>query len=306
MQSVLFSARRCVVSLACTALSKHGIKTRTCRYPSLHSTISMSSTTEPETNWTSKWAAAIVTDPYSSENVESRLQDLLDGKTVFGVPGRSKEGNANYLLEGFVQNTDWTFKPSAFDDIWHAVFKIAKKLGCTESVRDATYFWTETYLLNEAWDVHPKEEADKDDDVYGGDYDNSWISASLGDARLYALGYGYSSFAWNAFIDGLGLGDAEANSDSMRIGSCAQLLGAGQRLKLRIHGGGDSHKTSGFAGRYLEARPKKEQEDAKKEGEAFWGKVLKALENQQAKSGPRAAGLLKVKYLLQLDLVLED
>jgi len=43
-------------------------------------------------------------------------------------------------------------------------------------------------------------------------------------------------------------------------------------------------KTSGFAGRYLEARPEKEQQDAKKEGEAFWGEVLKALENQQANS----------------------
>ena len=257
----------------------------------------MSSTTEAETNWTSEWAAAIVADPYSSENVESRLQDLLDGKTVLGVPGRSKKGKAKFLLEGFVQNTDWTFKPSVFDDIWRAVFKIAKKLGCTESVRDATYFWTETYLLEAAWDVHPKEEADKD----GGDYDNSWIAASLGDARLYALDYGYSAFAWNAFIDGLGLA-AEANSDSMRIGTCAQLLGAGQRLKLRIHGGGDTHKTSGFAGRYLEARPEKEQEDAKKEGEAFWGEILKALEDQQAKSGPRAAGLLKVKKLLQSDV----
>ena len=251
----------------------------------------MSSTTEAETDWTSEWAAAIVADPYCSEKVESRLQELLDGKTVLGVPGISKEGKAKYALEGFVQNTDWTFKPSAFDDIWHAVFKIAKKLGFTERVRDATYFWTETYLWNEAWDVDPKEVADKDD---AGDYDNSWISASLGDARLYALGYGYSAFAWNAFIDGLELADLETNSDSMRIGSCAQLLGAGQRLKLRIHGG-DRHKTSGFAGRYLEARPKKEQESAKKEGEIFWGAVLKALEDQQAKSGPRAAGLLKVK-----------
>ena len=80
----------------------------------------------------------------------------------------------------------------------------------------------------------------------------------------------------------------------------------GQRLKLCIHGGGDSHKTSGFAGRYLKARPEKEQQDAKKEGEAFWGGVLKALENQQAKSGPRAVGLLKVKHLLQWDLVLKD
>ena len=262
----------------------------------------MTSTTEAETNWTSEWAAAIVAEPYSSENVESRLQDLLDGKTVFGVPGRFKEEKAKYLLEGFVQNTDWTFKPSAFDDIWRAVFKIAKNLGFTERVRDATYFWTETYLLNEACDVDSEEEADKDDDIVGDDYDydNSWISASIGDARLFALGYGYSAFAWNAFLDGLELADLGANSDSMRIGSCAQLLGAGQRLKLHIHGGGDRHKTPGFAGRYLVAMPEKEQEDAKKKGEASWGGVLKALENQLVKSGPRAAGLLKVKTIIAI------
>ena len=223
----------------------------------------MTSTTEAETDWTSEWAAAIVAEPYSSENVESRLQDLLDGKTVLGVHGAYKEEEPKNYLEAFVWNTDWTLKPSAFDDIWHAVFKIAKSLGVTERVRDATYFWTEMYLFNEAWDVCPKEEADEDDDVLSGDYDNSWISASLGDARLYALGYGYSAFAWNAFLDGLGLGGEEENSDSMRIGSCAQLLGAGQRLKLRKHGGGDRCKTPGFAGRYLVAMPKKEQEEAK-------------------------------------------
>ena len=115
----------------------------------------MTSTTEAEIDWTSEWAAAsaIVADSYSLENVESRLQDLLDGKTVLGVPGRYKEEKAKYLLEGSVQNTDWTFKPSAFDDIWRAVFKIAKNLGFTERVRDTSYFWTETYLFNEAWDV---------------------------------------------------------------------------------------------------------------------------------------------------------
>ena len=153
MESVLLSATRCfAMSLSCTALShSHGIKIHACRYPSLHTTTSMSSTSQAENNWTSQWAAAIVADPYSSENVESRFQDLLDGKTVLGVPGKSREeAKAKYLLEGFVQNTDWTFKPSAFDDIWHAVFKIAKKIGYTERVRDATYYWTETYLLNEA------------------------------------------------------------------------------------------------------------------------------------------------------------
>lgn len=79
----------------------------------------------------------------------------------------------------------------------------------------------------------------------------------------------------------------------MCIGSCAQLLAAGQRLKLYIHGG-DSHDTPGFSGRYLKARPKKEQETAKREGEVFWRNVLKALEDQQDKAGPKATDLLKV------------
>lgn len=132
--------------------------------------------------------------PGFPENVEKRLQDLLDGKTIFDVTGSDKK-NAKNVLEGFVQNADWTFEPAAFDDVWHAVFKIAKKLGCTEHIRDAKYFWTEAFLLDEAWDVDPPEEADKDHPIYGEEYDNSWISAALGDARLFALGYGYSAFA---------------------------------------------------------------------------------------------------------------
>jgi hypothetical protein len=50
------------------------------------------------------------------------------------------------------------------------------------------------------------------------------------------IGLWLSAFPWNAFIDILGLGDTDANSDSMRIGSCAQFFGAGQLLKLRIRG----------------------------------------------------------------------
>ncbi|PPQ70943.1 hypothetical protein CVT25_013292 [Psilocybe cyanescens] len=246
-----------------------------------------------EDDWRASWAAAIVADPYSSENVESRLQDLLDGKTVLGATGFDKK-NAKNILEGFVQNVNWSFKPSVFDDMWHAVFKIAKNLRCTERVRDATYLWTETYLLDEAWDACPSEEADKDHPVVDGEYDNSWIAASLGDARLFALGYGYSAFAWNALLDGLGLVGEETNSDSMRIGSCSQLLAAGQRLKLRIHGGGDNHETPGFAGRYLKAGPKKEIDLAQKEGEVFWNDIIKALEDQQSKSGAKAEALLKL------------
>ena len=46
--------------------------------------------------------------------------------------------------------------------------------------------------------------------------------------------------------------------------------------------------------------PKKEQEEAKIKGAAFWGEVLEALENQQVMSGPRAAGLLKAKTIVAI------
>ncbi|KAF8973583.1 hypothetical protein BDZ97DRAFT_1751608 [Flammula alnicola] len=236
--------------------------------------------------WPDAWAAAIVAEPFTPELISSRLSDLLDGKTVGGAPGVTKGEKPKYMLEAFVQNADWTFKPEAFDAIWHAVFKAASKLKCTEAIRDATYYWTEKFLLNEALDAIPAEEGDEDEDLLQDGYDNAWIAAAVGDARLYALGYGYSAFAWNALLDGLGLGGEEANSDSMRIGSCGQLLAAGQRLKLHIHGGGDSHRTPGFAGRYLQAV-------AMEEGEATWVNVLKALEEEQEKAGPRAAALLK-------------
>jgi len=240
------------------------------------------------------WAEALVADPYSADIVTSRLRDLLAGKAVDDVPGLAKGENPVEQLEGFVQQTDWSFKPEAFDPVWHAIFKVAKKLGCTEKIRDATYFWTEQYLANEALDAIPPED-DEDDDDFGltDGLDKTWITTAIGDARLYSLGYGYSAFAWNALLDGLSLGEEEQpNSDSMRIGSCGQLLGAGQRLKLRIHGGGDKHATPGFAGRYLQGQPPKNEEE-KKEGEEFWERVLKALDEEQGNAGERAAGILK-------------
>lgn len=250
-------------------------------------------------DWTDTWATAIVAPPCTVESISSRLKDLLEGKDVGDATGRARnEPKAKDLLEVFVQQVDWSFKPEAFDDIWHAIFSLAKKLGCTEKIRDATHFWTEKYLLHEALDAIPAEEGDENDN--GGlvdGYDNTWITAALGEARLYSLGYGYSAFAWNAFLNGLGLdeGEPEPISDSMRIGSCAQLLGAGGRLKLRIYGGGDQHKTPGFAGRYLVAAPKGEQEKCKKDGEIMWSKVLTTLEKQQKKAGPRATALLLVR-----------
>jgi len=249
-------------------------------------------------DWTNSWAPAIVADPFSPNTVTSRLNDLLAGKEVNGVPGILRTHNPKNMLLAFVLWAQWDFKPAAIDSVWHAIFDIAKARGWTKAIREQTYFWTEQYLLDVAWAA----ESDNEDGDGDGDetdkYDNSWITCALGDARLFALAYGYSAFAWNALLDGLGLGDEERNSDSMRIGSCAQLLGAGMRIKLHIQGGGEEHPTPGFAGRYLDARAMHDSERAEwqKNGNEMWRNFLKALVEEQSKAGPRAAALLKLTH----------
>ncbi|KAJ3508184.1 hypothetical protein NLJ89_g5894 [Agrocybe chaxingu] len=82
----------------------------------------------------------------------------------------------------------------------------------------------------------------------------------------------------------------------MRIGACAQLLGAGNRIKLFRSGGGNEKPTPGFAGRYLDARPKKERPDWEKGGQIDWASFLKALVDQQRKADPKTAALLKLTH----------
>ncbi|KAF8909357.1 hypothetical protein CPB84DRAFT_1834375 [Gymnopilus junonius] len=131
------------------------------------------------------WAQALVADPYTTGIVSSRLRDLLSGKAVGNPDGIAKGGSATKALEHFVQQTDWAFKPEAFDAVWQ-----------------------EQFLIDEAQDAIPAEDGDDENEGLTDGYDKSWITTAIGDARLYALGHGYSSFAWNAFLDGLGLGRA--------------------------------------------------------------------------------------------------
>ena len=250
-------------------------------------------------DWIHFWAPAIVADPFSRHIITSRLNDLLAGKEVNGVPGILRTHDPKDMLLAFVLCAQWDFKPAAIDSVWHALFDIAKARGWTKAIREQTFFWTEQYLLNVAWDAESDDEDEDEDGDEKDEYANVWITCALGDARLFALAYGYSAFAWNALLDGLGLGGEERNSDSMRIGSCAQLLGAGMRIKLHVHGGGEEHPTPGFAGRYLDARPMHERAEWQKNGPETWRDFLKALVEEQSKAGPRAAALLKVSYFHQ-------
>ncbi|CAA7269146.1 unnamed protein product [Cyclocybe aegerita] len=245
-------------------------------------------------SWVDTWAAAIVAEPASRETIAARLKDLLAGKSIGGVPGILASQKPKDMLSQFVRTAQWDFKPAALDDVWHAVFDIAKGHGWTEHFRDETYYWTEQYLLNVAWDALSDDE---DSDEGGEEYDNSWITCAMGAARLFSLGYGYSAFAWNALLDGLGLGGEERNSDSMRIGACAQLLGAGRRIKLHLLGGGEERHTPGFAGRHLDAQPKEKRADWEKNGAETWANFLKMLVDEQQRAGSRAAALLKASFV---------
>lgn len=69
---------------------------------------------------------------------------------------------------------------------------------------------------------------------------------------------------------------------------------------MHIHGGGEEHPTPGFAGRYLDARPKSER--AK-----WWRNFSNALVEEQSKAGPGATALLKVSSVhLHEEIVLSD
>ena len=94
-------------------------------------------------DWTDSWATAIVADPFSPHIVTSRLNDLLAGKEVNGVPGILRTHNPKDMLLTFVLWAQWDFKPAAIDSVWHAIFDIAKARGWTKVIREQTYFWTE-------------------------------------------------------------------------------------------------------------------------------------------------------------------
>ncbi|EDR03285.1 uncharacterized protein LACBIDRAFT_331585, partial [Laccaria bicolor S238N-H82] len=143
------------------------------------------------------WIVPLVADPYPPETVTSRLKDLLDGKEVGGVPSGLPKGDSRKIaLYNFVRQLDLSLKPEAIDAVWHAVFSMANKLWCTSDITDATYWWTEDYLAEAAIDAIPEEDGDDDYGLVDG-YDKVWIASALGAARLYALGYGYSPWAWN-------------------------------------------------------------------------------------------------------------
>jgi hypothetical protein len=238
-------------------------------------------------DWVDVWASAISASPCSVESVVLRLDLLLDGKSVDTITRLHKPKT---VLAQFVRTATWEHNPAALDAVWQGIFTIAARHGWTEEIREETYFWTEQFLLEPAWDTEPLDEREE-----GDEYDNVWITTAFGSARLFSLGYGYSSFTWNALLDGLALNEGEPCSDSMRIGSCAQLLGGGMRIKEYLLGKSKLKDGKGFAGRWLNA-PSAESPESQANGESVWDKIVEALKTQQSKAGPRAAKLLEVSF----------
>ncbi|KAJ3507155.1 hypothetical protein NLJ89_g6466 [Agrocybe chaxingu] len=245
--------------------------------------------------WSELWAPALVAEPYSHEIIVTRFNHLLAGKTVNGIPGISIKQNLEDVFGDFVNCMDWAFKPAAIDDVWQAIFDIAQAHGWTESIRDLTYFWTEEFLINPPGDAPGNGNEDDGDDEEDEDGEGQldwWITAAMGAARLFALGYGYSSFAWNALLGGA-YGKGSDNSDTMRIATCAQLLGAGRRFHAHFLGqGGKKPDTPGFAGRWLNVPEKEDQEERERNGPGKWSHFLESLLEQRKEAGPKAAALL--------------
>lgn len=235
------------------------------------------------------WSRAITSGSISQDSIRSNLEKLLSESST----GGKKLDPRNSLLE-FVWQLDLSFKPGTFDVVWHALFELASKYNCLEELRDQTYYWTENFLIIPPGDV--PDEAGTEENL-NLELDEIYISTSLGAARLFALGYGYSGFAWNSLLQGLGFGDTDEelkNSDTVRIAACSQLLGAGQRLKLFLCGGGDEQATPGFAGKYLKAEPGRRKIDLEKRGLEVWETWMKALGREREIAGPRARVILEV------------
>jgi hypothetical protein len=105
--------------------------------------------------------------------------------------------------------------------------------------------WCEATFNHQAGDVdHPEE------------MDVGHIVHSIYLSRLFALNRAYSLWAWEHLQQGLGL-LVSSNSDSMRIGSCAQLLGAGQRIRKWCAGGWLDNVNDCFLGKPKEPEGKK-------------------------------------------------
>lgn len=239
-----------------------------------------------------EWAVSITAEPATRESIRANLKTLLNGSSINGTQGKPAEQSSREALLNFIWNLDLESKPSSFDPLWHAIFDIAEEDGCTAEVREQTYYWTENLMINGPWDANLDEDEESQNEKGEQEFDERFIATSLGAARLFTLRYGYSSFAWNTVLSGLG--KLEENSDSYRIAACAQLLGAGQRLKVFLHGGGDEKQTPGFAGKYLSQRSWTERSEWKKTGPENWKGWIKALEDQTSVAGPRAAAILKV------------
>ncbi|EAU84086.1 hypothetical protein CC1G_06948 [Coprinopsis cinerea okayama7 len=197
-------------------------------------------------------------------------------------PSSSPGGDATEPLDrlrNLVLAVEFHRSPAKTDVFWHGVFTVAEERQWLRKARGICNAWAELYLNGVPSDMHPRMLTG----IAGAPRDDEWVAASLAAGRLYSLGYGYSSYSWDKLMQGLG---DRANCDSMRLGSCVQLLAGGQKIKQWIYGTGPVCEPGKFAG-WL-------QKPEKPFGEAFWQSILDNLETQQVHAlSPQVSELLK-------------
>ncbi|TEB19465.1 hypothetical protein FA13DRAFT_1744348 [Coprinellus micaceus] len=196
--------------------------------------------------WVKGWAEAITAPPGGV--AYRRLCQLLSGpEPVNGVPSRPPCLDAESLFADFVEYLDLPDTPQAMeslDDFLSAIFTYSreKKIDMKPLINP----WAERQFLGPPGDFGDP-----------GNIDMGYIISSLFLARMFALELGYVSFGWTNLRQGLGLrlGD-EWVSESTLIGSCAQLLGGGHRIRKWCTGIGLEGRPDYFDG-WLEKPSKK-------------------------------------------------
>lgn len=288
------------------------------------------------------WRPALLAEPCNSATVVERFNTLLDGKSLKAtVAGKDEEVyvlkeyekkkgleiDPECVLEISASNANFYVNPSAIDAFWSGLFELAVIHDLTQKVRAAAYFWSSPVLGEWARDAIPVDERMYDEEEVSDDddwHDDYYITFSLGAARLFSLGYCYNRRALASLIVGLGIPWNGGNwseeegivSDSIRIGSCAQLLAGGQRIKTFLNEEVTDYDAAYEVGPWLGGKedwyvPVRSYEWCKAVGKEAvrklranppewvkprWKRILWELEHQQTQACPRAAELLQVKF----------
>lgn len=183
--------------------------------------------------WREHWMNAITAHPLEY-NAYGRLKALLSGPDpVNGAQARHPSMDEHTLFYDLLRDLKFPVTAQVVGGLDRIIGAVCLYAHCDIGTSPPLDRWPPSYAQDN-WPPRPEDEID-----------TQFIVNSIFIARAYSMRYGYCWEAWQALRDGLGL-YGEENSDSMRIGSCAQLLAAGQQLRDWCAGRGEIPKDDRF------------------------------------------------------------